>query len=329
VVAMAKRSGIGRHQSCEVLQISLRRIERWESRISTTGAMAYDRPGPRQAVHGLMPVERAAVKEYAGREDTVDYSLMVLSLKAAEAGLFYLSASSVRSVLLQEGLLQNRRDIRRQGALQKPNRPEQLTGPNQCWCWDISYLKTDVRRVFWYLYVMLDEWSRKVVAWRVSTTLAMEQAQGLIDDAIIAEGLLDVPEDRRPVVVNDNGKQMKAKAVQQMFVDLGMQQTFARPSTPNDNPHIEALFSTTKRSPAYPGWFHAGDGGTAVQEYFVKYFGWYNKDHYHSGICYVTPEQKHTGQADMILQKRKKQLTAARKNRIDYWRAQPLTDGGL
>ena len=176
---------------------------------------------------------------------------------------------------------------------------------------------------------MLDEWSRKVVAWRVSTTLAMEQAQGLIDDAIIAEGLLDVPEDRRPVVVNDNGKQMKAKAVQQMFVDLGMQQTFARPSTPNDNPHIEALFSTTKRSPAYPGWFHAGDGGTAVQEYFVKYFGWYNKDHYHSGICYVTPEQKHTGQADMILQKRKKQLTAARKNRIDYWRAQPLTDGGL
>jgi hypothetical protein len=96
--------------------------------------MAYDRPGPRQASHALMPVERAAVKEYAGREDTVDYSLMVLSLKAAEAGLFYLSASSVRTVLRQEGLLQDRRDIRRQGALQKPNRPEQLTGPNQCWC---------------------------------------------------------------------------------------------------------------------------------------------------------------------------------------------------
>src|SRR5690606_34429954 len=119
--------------------------------------------------------------------------------------------------------------------------------------------KTDVRRVFWYLYVMLDEWSRKVVAWHVSSTLAMEQARKLIDDATMAEGLLDVPEDRRPVVVNDNGKQMKAKAVQQMFVDLGMQQTFARPSTPDDNPYVEALFSTTKRRPTYPGWFPAGD----------------------------------------------------------------------
>lgn len=99
---------------------------------------------------------------------------------------------------------------------------------------------------------------RKVVAWRVSNSLAMEQAQGLIDDTIIAEGLLDVPKNQRPVVVNDNGKQMKATAVQQMFVTLGIAQTFARPSTQDDNPHIEALFSTTKRSPAYPGWFPAG-----------------------------------------------------------------------
>jgi putative transposase len=198
----------------------------------TTGGMAYEKPGPRHAAHALMPVEREAVKDYAGREATVDYSLQVLSIKGAAAGLFCLSASSVRSILMQEGLGQDRRNLCRQGARQKPNRPEELTGPNQCWCWDISYLKTDMLRVFWYLYVVLDEWSRKVVAWRVSNTLAMEQALGLVDDAIIAEGLLDVPEDKRPVVVNDNGKQMKAKPVQQMFVDLGMHQTFARPSTP-------------------------------------------------------------------------------------------------
>ena len=91
-------------------------------------------------------------------------------------------------------------------------------------------MKTDVRRIFWFLYVILDEWSRKVVAWRVSNTLGMDQAQGLIDDAVIAEGLLDVPENQRPVVVNDNGKQMKAKAIKQMFVDLGIQQTFAWPA---------------------------------------------------------------------------------------------------
>ena len=294
----------------------------------TTGAMAYEKPGPRHAAHALMPVEREAVKDYAGREETVDYSLQVLSIKGAVAGLFCLSASSVRSILMQEGLGQDRRNLGRQGARQKPNRPEELTGPNQCWCWDISYLKTDMLRVFWYLYVVLDEWSRKVVAWRVSNTLAMEQALGLVDDAIIAEGLLDIPEDKRPVVVNDNGKQMKAKPVQQMFVDLGMHQTFARPSTPDDNPFVEALFSTAKRSPKYPGWFPANDG-TVVQQYFKGYLGWYNTRHYHSRIGYVTPVQKHTGQADLILKQRKKQLTAVRNTRIEYWRSQPLTEGGL
>ena len=185
-----------------------------------------------------------------------------------------------------------------------------------------------MRRIFWFLYVILDEWSRKVVAWRVSNTLGMDQAQGLIDDAVIAGGLLDVPENQRPVVVNDNGKQMKVKAIKQMFVDLGIQQTFARPSTPDDNPFIEALFSTTKRNPAYPGWFPADDA-TVVQGYFMNYFGWYNTEHSHSGIGYVSPEQKHTGQAEVILKQRKKQLTAARKNRIGYWRSQPLTDSGL
>lgn len=92
--------------------------------------------------------------------------------------------------------------------------------------------------------------------------------------------------------------------------------------------HIEALSSSTKRRPAYPGWFPA-DEGTVVQGYFMKYFCWYNKEHYHSGIGDMTPEQKHTGQAYMILKQRKKQLTAARRNCIGFWRLQPLTDGGL
>ena len=92
----------------------------------------------------------------------------------------------------------------------------------------------------------------------------------------------------------------------------------------------EPLCNQISNDPNGGMWFPAGDGGITVQGYFVKYFGWYNNDHYHSGIDYVTPEQKHTGQADVILQQRKKQLTAARKNRIDYWRSQPqLTDGGL
>ena len=249
-----------------------------------------------------------------------DYSFQMLALKGAEEGLFCMSASSVRTILHEESLVADRTGRKRRGVRVKPNRPEELTGPNQCWCWDISYLRTEVLRVFWYLYVMLDEWSRKVVAWRVSRSLAGEEALALalIDQAIITENLLEVSEGRLPVVVNDRGTQMKAKEVKQMFRDLGLTQIFTRPRTPNDNPYAEALFGTVKTSPTYPGWFPSNDK-TVVTGYFNRYFTWYDHEHYHSRIGYVTPFQKHTGQAEAIIMQRKKQLTAQREQRKEYW----------
>jgi transposase InsO family protein len=318
VIASVKAKGIVRYQAYELLQIKARRIERWEAKIRRTGSMEYGKPGPKQMVHAIMPVEREAVLEYVGREETVDYSFQMLALKGAEQGLFCMSASSVREILRKESLAEDRTGRKRRGVRVKPNRPEELTGPNQCWCWDISYLRTDILRVFWYLYVMLDEWSRKVVAWRVSRSLAGEEALALIDQAIIAENLLKVSEDRLPVVVNDRGTQMKAKEVKQMFRDLGLTQLFTRPHTPNDNPHAEALFSTVKTSPTYPGWFPSNDEAVVVG-YFDRYFTWYDHVHYHSRIGYVTPFQKHTGQAEAIIMQRKKQLTAQRERRKEYW----------
>lgn len=327
VVSYAKASGIARYQSCELLQINVRRIERWESRLRSRGTMDYQKPGPKRALHAIMPAEQQALVKFAGHEDTVDYSFQMLALKGAERGLFFMSASSVRLILHDEGLGEDRRGHKRLGAGAKPNRPEQLTGPNQCWCWDISYLKTDVLRVFWFLYVMLDEWSRKVVAWRVSRSLSHEEALRLIDDAILAENLLEAPESQMPVVVNDRGSQMKAKEVKQMFTDMGLTQTFSRPRTPNDNPYIESLFGTVKTAPVYPGWFPYDDE-SVVQGYFGRYFGWYNNEHYHSRIGYVTPVQKHMGQAEMIIAERKKQLTNQKEIRKLYWSSRMLTGGG-
>jgi len=284
--------------------------------------MAYGKPGPKQVVHAIMPTEREAVIEYVGREETVDYSLQMLALKGAEEGLFCMSATSVRTILHEESLGGDRTGRKRRVARVKPNRPEELTGPNQCWCWDISYLKTDILRVFWYLYVMLDEWSRKVVAWQVSRSLCAEEALALIDSSVIAENLLAVPEERLPVVVNDRGSQMRAKEVKQMFADLGLTQLFARPRTPNDNPFVEALFGTVKTAPAYPGWFPSNDG-KIVTDYFHRYFTWYNYEHYHSRIGYVTPVRKHMGQAEEIIQQRKDLLAAQREQRKRFWLLQP------
>ena len=256
---------------------------------------------------------------YISYEETVDYSFQVLALKGAEESFFFLSASSVRKVLHEAGLASDRRPpVRRTGAGKKPNRPDELTGPNQCWCWDISYIPTDIPRLFRYLFVMLDEWSRKALAWRLSNRIAADEALALIDDAFLAERLLDVAEEKKPVIINDRGTQMKAKPVRQMFTDLGLTQEFARPRTPNDNPFIESLFSTVKTAPEYPGWFPADDI-TAAKDYFERYFHWYNTSHYHSRIGYVHPVDKHEGRADTIIKERKNKLIMQREKRKLYW----------
>ncbi|MEA3287034.1 MAG: DDE-type integrase/transposase/recombinase [Candidatus Marinimicrobia bacterium] len=281
--------------------------------------MSYFDPGPKQTLNAILPTERSALLNYVGLEETVDYSLQVLALRGAEQGLFFLSASTVRKVLIEEEIMSDRRPKqRRSGSGRKPDRPAELTGPNQCWTWDISYLRTDLPRIFWYLFVMLDEWSRKVIAWRVADHMITEEAQGLIDDAFLAENLMDVPRSQLPVVVNDRGSQMKAKPVKQMFLDLGLVQTFARPRTPNDNPFIESLFSTVKSAPTYPECFPS-ETIKITENYFEKYFGWYNSEHYHSGIGYVHPIDKHEGRAPAILKERKENLKRQRLERRSFW----------
>jgi len=281
--------------------------------------MSYYTSGPKQAVNAIIPTERSALLHYVGLEETVDYSLQVLALRGAEQGLFFLSASTVRKVLIEEEIMSDRRPKqRRSGSGRKPDRPAELSGPNQCWTWDISYLRTDLPRIFWYLFVMLDEWSRKVIAWRVADHMITEEAQGLIDDAFLAEALMDVPRSQLPVVVNDRGSQMKAKPVKQMFLDLGLVQTFARPRTPNDNPFIESLFSTVKSAPTYPECFPS-ETIKITENYFEKYFGWYNAEHYHSGIGYVHPLDKHEGRAPAILKERKENLKRQRLERRSFW----------
>ena len=235
VVEESKLQGLARVHSCALLQVSVRRVERWRARVAATGVMGYAKPGPTHPWNALVPEERDAVRAFVAREETADLSLQAIAIKGGEQALFFVSASTVRTILAADSLLVDRRPpVRCRGTRVKPARPPVLDGPNQCWCWDISYILTNVRRCFWYLYVMLDEWSRKAVAWRISESLAAAEARLLIDDAVIAEGILQAPPLSRPIVVNDRGIQMKAKPVAQMFTDLGITQTFARPRTPND-----------------------------------------------------------------------------------------------
>lgn len=327
IVAFAKKSGISKLRTCSIILINCRRVERWTLRLRETGSLHDRKPGPKHAINTILPAEKQALIKYVSREETVDYSIYVLSIKGAEEGLFFLSASSVRTILIEAGIASDRRPpVRRTGAGKKPNRPDELIGPNQCWCWDISYILTDIPRLYWYLFVMMDEWSRKVVAWRLTSHINTRESLALIDDAFLSENLLDVPDEKKPVIINDRGIQMKAKPVKQMFIDLGLTQEFARPRTPNDNPFVESLFGTVKTAPEYPGWFPC-DNINVPQKYFERYFHWYNTCHYHSRIGYIHPIDKHEHRSNKIIKERKNLLTMQREKRKLYWKFKKTLTG--
>ena len=172
--------------------------------------------------------------------------------------------------------------------------------------------------MFLYLYLLLDEYSRKVIHWLISWQQTQQEARRLLEEGLLAENILDLPEEARPEVFNDRGRQMKAKSIRRLFEDHQMPQVFTRPRTPNDNAFVESMFSTAKRAPAYPGRFLDKED---AEGYFARYVPWYNTEHYHSGIEYVTPEQAHRGERERIVSQRRKRLEQQRGWRKEVNRA--------
>jgi len=300
---------------CELLQISSRRVRRWQHQSLLTDR----RPGPNRAPHALLPEERKAIMSLVKDEAYVDDSHRVLTAKGIDTDRIAVSSSTVYRVMRSEGLTTDRSGRSgRTGRSRKPDRPE-LTGPDQRWCWDISYLRTFVSGIFLYLYVLLDEYSRKAVAWRVSWHLKHKEGMELVEEGLEKEGL--TPEQIEVLsLYNDRGVQMKAKAFTCMLDDLGISQKFSRPRTPNDNPFIESCFSLVKGHPAYPGEFKDDIEALA---YFTSYFDYYNNERLHGKIGYVTPVDRHTGRDIDILARRRERCLAARRTRLQQNRERP------
>jgi transposase InsO family protein len=307
VIATSQVQGVSARRSCTILAISYRRVVRWQAHVRQGLGLADGTPGPQEAMHRLLPVEIECIVAMATSEEYADLSHRILAVTAGEKGRFFASFSTVYRVLLAEGLMTARGPGNRHNGHSLVPVRKALTGPNQRWCWDISYLSTMEKGVYLYLYLLLDEFSRKVVAWRIAWNQTAEEAGLLLEAGLEKENILDLPEDRRPELINDRGRQMKAKPIRQLCEDHHMPHLFARPRTPNDNPFIESAFSTVKRTPEYPGQFL--DDGQAIA-YFAKYFDWYNCEHYHSGIDYVTPLQAHTGLRGKIVARRLSQQRA-------------------
>jgi transposase InsO family protein len=310
MIEWAGEQGISVQRSCSVLMINRRRIIRWQNRIRRGLGVEDTKPGPREVLHRLLPLERQQVLDFARKEVYVDLSHRILTVTAWEMNLFFVSFSTVYRILRDEGLMTQRGCHRRHNGRSLAPVRKELTGSNQRWCWDISYLYTYEKSMFLYLYLLLDEYSRKAVSWLISWRQDSQTARDLLDKGLVEESILDLPEQDRPEIINDRGRQMKAKPVHQLLRDHAMPQMFARPRTPNDNPFVESAFSTLKRIPEYPGRFRDLE---EAQGYFIRYFQWYNEEHYHSGINYVTPVQVHNGLRDKILADRRQKFDQHRQ----------------
>jgi transposase InsO family protein len=202
----------------------------------------------------------------------------------------------------------NRTDVSRASAVHR------ALGPNQVWSWDITWLPTTVRGVYLHLYMVMDVWSRRIVGWRVTDADSAEIAAELVTQAC-REGNVD---SRGLVLHSDNGKPMRASTMIATLQCLGVIPSFSRPHVSDDNPYSEALFRTLKYTPAYPC---VPFINVAAGERWVRRFvDWYNGEHRHSAIRYVTPNERHYGRERDILARRHQLYLRAREMNPERWK---------
>ena len=274
------------------------------------------RPGaPKQTPsHALTAMEKAMILAVCHQSDYASLPpSQVVPLLMDDHGWYIASESSFYRVLSEHNE-NHRRGARHSGRVGPPRRHE-ATRPNQVWCWDVTYLKSTVRGRFFYLYFMLDVYSRKIVGAEVFDAENAANSEVVLRKALLREGCVNNP----PVVHSDNGSAMKGGTLPATFEKLGVKPSYSRPRVSNDNAYIESLFGTVKQRPEYPP-----EGFESLQlarDWANSFIRWYNKEHRHSAIRYVTPADRHDKKDADILASRKMTLLKARNKNPGRWSA--------
>ncbi len=295
---------VGKRPACESLRIPRATFYRHMVR----DVSQYQEKGPRPLPPlALSPDERQLVIDTLHSDRFQDKAPAEVYATLLDEGHYYCSIRTMyRLLTMDHGCVTERRRGHRQGHYQKP---ELLaTGPNQVWSWDITKLKGPVKWTYFYLYVILDIFSRYVVGWMVAHREQQALAKRLIEQSCLKQNI----EPGQLTVHADRGSSMKSKVVAQLLADLGVTKTHSRPHVSNDNPYSEAQFKTLKYCPAFPERFGSIQDAGAFGQCF---FTWYNQEHRHSGIALMAPEQVHYGQAQQVFTYRSQILEGAfRKN---------------
>lgn len=310
LIQEANLNGARLAKACTELNISVRTYERW---VSDGGLKEDQRPYAQRPTpkNKLTEEERRDVIETIKKEKYVDLPPSQIVPKLADDSIYIASESTFYRILRDEKMQHHR------GRSKKPEikLPESYlaTTPNQVWTWDITWLKGPVKGLFYKLYLIIDLFSRKVVGWEVWDIEDAEHAEVLIKKTIISEKIQGAP----LVLHSDNGSPMKAATFQVLLETLGIQSSYSRPRVSNDNPYSEAIFKTLKYRPEFPY-----DGFKSIEDarsWTARFVHWYTHEHQHSGINFVTPEQRHTGAHIEVLKKRHEVYQLAKQKHPERW----------
>jgi len=311
LVDEAVRSGARLRKACHELGLSVRTIQRWREH----DGGGDGRHGPQTAPANKLSVgERQRILATVNSPEFRDVSPHQIVPRLADQGLYLASESTLYRLLREHKQLTHRERTRPATS----RRPEEhvATGPCQVWSWDITYLRGPVRGSFYYLYMLEDVWSRKIVGWQVHEEESMELAASLFKETCSWLGL----DPDGLVLHSDNGGPMKGSTMLATLQRLGVVASFSRPHVSDDNPYSEALFRTLKYRPEYPS--EAFTSLEHARAWTASFVAWYNTEHRHSGIRFVTPDERHDGHDRQILANRHRVYQLAREKNPERWSGQ-------
>ncbi len=297
--------------ACAEMEISDRTLRRWMKggEVHADQRPLVARPEPRNK---LSTAERAAVLEACNSTEFASLPPSQIVPKLADQGRYLASESSVYRILRADGQ-QHHRGRAKPPTRRKPPTSYKASAPCEVWTWDITWMPGPVAGMFFYLYLTVDIFSRKIVGWEVHERETAELAASLIRQTVLAEGCITGP----LVLHADNGSPMKGATMKVTMEKLGITASYSRPRVSNDNSFSEALFRTCKYRPEWPtkGFTTKTDAQTWVK----SFVDWYNGEHLHSAIRFVTPNTRHAGHDRTTLASRAVLYENARAQNPERW----------
>ena len=313
-IATAHQDGARLSRACAVAGIDVRTLQRWrahEGLAKGDGRPQALRPTPS---HALSADERAQLLSVANEPRFASVPPARIVPMLADEGVYLASESSFARVLRAEGQNAHRGRAKAPKAMRPPT-THIASAVRQVWCWDMTYLPASVAGRWFYLYLILDLYSRKIVGWEVHDSDHSDHAAHLVRRTALAEGIAALTV--KPVLHGDNGSTLKATTVLSMLNWLGVEPSYSRPRVSDDNAYAEALFRTAKYRPEFP--VNGFADLEAARAWAADFVHWYNVEHRHSAIQYVSPSQRHEGEDQAILAARHALYLQAREKNPARW----------